>query len=177
MYRFCSNFQKWSTHLFHKLVKARVNERKRAIAEGKMDDPLVPKRLEDAITIVGTCLDMCPRFERYRRERENNLFEWESVCNLSFLFVIKKSPWYPSRFLEPNGLITIAPWKCMSVLQATKPYRRTYDPLTFSKLANNLRLTALGAHCLHLANTGLPLPWPTSSRWTCSNMQFHSWPF
>ena len=48
-----------------------------------MDDPLVAKRLEDAITIVGTCMDMCPRFERYRRERENNLFEWETVCNLS----------------------------------------------------------------------------------------------
>ena len=69
---------------FLKLVKARAVERKRAIAEGKMDDPLVPKRLEDAITIVGTCMDMCPRFERYRRERENNLFEWESVCNLLF---------------------------------------------------------------------------------------------
>ena len=69
---------------FHKLVKARAAERKRAIAEGKMDDPLVPKRLEDAITIVGTCMDMCPRFERYRRERENNLFEWETVCDFSF---------------------------------------------------------------------------------------------
>jgi hypothetical protein len=44
-----------------------------------MDDPLVPKRLEDAITMVGTCTDMCPRFERYRRERENNLTEWEVV--------------------------------------------------------------------------------------------------
>ncbi|KAJ7637048.1 SAC3 domain-containing protein [Roridomyces roridus] len=44
-----------------------------------MDDPLVPKRLEDAISIVGTCMDMCPRYERYRRERENNLFEWETI--------------------------------------------------------------------------------------------------
>ncbi|EIW77736.1 hypothetical protein CONPUDRAFT_128686 [Coniophora puteana RWD-64-598 SS2] len=44
-----------------------------------MDDPLVPKRLEDAITMVGTCLDMCPRFERYRRERENNLTEFETI--------------------------------------------------------------------------------------------------
>ena len=44
-----------------------------------MDDPLVPKRLEDAITMVGTCMDMCPRFERYRRERENNLTEFEVV--------------------------------------------------------------------------------------------------
>jgi hypothetical protein len=44
-----------------------------------MDDPLVPKRLDEAITMVGTCMDMCPRFERYRRERENNLFNWEVV--------------------------------------------------------------------------------------------------
>ncbi|KAG5735430.1 SAC3 family protein 1 [Termitomyces sp. T112] len=61
------------------LVKAREVERKKAITEGKMDDPAVPKRLEDAITVVGTCMDMCPRFERYRRERENNLFQWETI--------------------------------------------------------------------------------------------------
>ncbi|ESK91807.1 nuclear export factor [Moniliophthora roreri MCA 2997] len=66
-------------NFYQELVKAREAERKRAIAEGKMDDPLVPKRLEDAITMVGTCMDMCPRFERYRRERENNLFEWETI--------------------------------------------------------------------------------------------------
>ncbi|KAF7349173.1 Nuclear export factor [Mycena sanguinolenta] len=64
---------------WHELVKQREIERKTAIAEGKMDDPNVPKRLEDAISIVGTCTDMCPRFERYRRERENNLFDWEKV--------------------------------------------------------------------------------------------------
>ncbi|KAK1222339.1 actin cytoskeleton and mitosis protein [Marasmius sp. AFHP31] len=64
---------------YKELLKAREVERKKAIAEGKMDDPAVPKRLEDAITIVGTCPDMCPRFERYRRERENNLFEWETI--------------------------------------------------------------------------------------------------
>ncbi|KIK95746.1 hypothetical protein PAXRUDRAFT_826697 [Paxillus rubicundulus Ve08.2h10] len=64
---------------WQQLVKAREAERKKSIAEGKMDDPFKPKRLEDAITMVGTCLDMCPRFERYRRERENNLFEWESI--------------------------------------------------------------------------------------------------
>ena len=61
------------------LVKARETERKKAIADGKMDDPLVPKRLDEAITMVGTCLDMCPKFERYRRERENNLDRWEVV--------------------------------------------------------------------------------------------------
>ncbi|KAJ7207064.1 hypothetical protein GGX14DRAFT_456067 [Mycena pura] len=64
---------------YQELVKQREIERKTAIADGKMDDPLVPKRLEDAISIVGTCMDMCPRFERYRRERENNLFEWETI--------------------------------------------------------------------------------------------------
>ncbi|KAF9265005.1 hypothetical protein L218DRAFT_924765 [Marasmius fiardii PR-910] len=64
---------------YKELVKSREAERRKAIAEGKMDDPTVPKRLEDAITIIGTCPDMCPRFERYRRERENNLFEWETI--------------------------------------------------------------------------------------------------
>jgi nuclear mRNA export protein SAC3 len=44
-----------------------------------MDDPLVPKRLEDAITMVGTCMDMCPRFERYQRERQHQLDKWECV--------------------------------------------------------------------------------------------------
>ncbi|KZP25906.1 hypothetical protein FIBSPDRAFT_1041244, partial [Athelia psychrophila] len=64
---------------YQELVKAREAERKKAIADGLMDDPLVPKRLEDAITLVGTCMHMAPRFERYRRERENNLFEWETI--------------------------------------------------------------------------------------------------
>ena len=49
-----------------------------------MDDPHVSKRLEDAITMVGTCMDMCPRFERYRRERENNLTKFEVVRDGSF---------------------------------------------------------------------------------------------
>jgi hypothetical protein len=66
-----------------------------------MDDPLVAKRLEDAITMVGTCMDMCPRFERYRRERENNLFEWETVyaflifqCKCKSALIPFKDPWY-----------------------------------------------------------------------------------
>ncbi|RPD53579.1 hypothetical protein L227DRAFT_581247 [Lentinus tigrinus ALCF2SS1-6] len=64
---------------FQELLKQRDIEKKKAIAEGKMDDPLVPKRLDEAITMVGTCMDMCPRFERYRRERENNLDRWEVI--------------------------------------------------------------------------------------------------
>lgn len=58
---------------------AREVERKKAIAEGKMDDPTKPKRLEDAICIVGTCMDMCPRYERYVRWAENGLDKWEFV--------------------------------------------------------------------------------------------------
>lgn len=48
-----------------------------------MDDPTKPKRLDEAITMVGTCQDMCPEFERYRRAREKNLDKWECV-RLSF---------------------------------------------------------------------------------------------
>ena len=94
-------------------MKARELERKKAIAEGKMDDPSVPKRLEDAISVVGTCLDMCPRFERYRRERENNLFEWETVCCTVFLIIIycwkEICADLSSRFQEQSGLTTNAP--------------------------------------------------------------------
>ncbi|KAI0327861.1 hypothetical protein GY45DRAFT_1436605 [Cubamyces sp. BRFM 1775] len=76
---------------YQELVKQREAERKRAIAEGKMDDPLVPKRLDEAITMVGTCMDMCPRFERYRRERENNLDKWEVGLHLSDTFEAQMS--------------------------------------------------------------------------------------
>jgi hypothetical protein len=88
-------------------VKQREVERKKAIAEGKMDDPTVPKRLEDAISIVGTCMDMCPRFERYRRERENNLFEWETVCTLSIRvncrFISDVDPWHETDRSQTRG--------------------------------------------------------------------------
>ena len=53
-----------------------------------MNDPNVPIRIEDAIAMVGTCQDMCPRFERYRRERESNLFQWERVRAFSSFFLL-----------------------------------------------------------------------------------------
>ncbi|KAI0086876.1 hypothetical protein BDY19DRAFT_908043 [Irpex rosettiformis] len=64
---------------YQELVAAREVERQHAIATGKMDDPNVAKRLEDAITMVGTCVDMCPRFERYQRERQHQLDRWELI--------------------------------------------------------------------------------------------------
>jgi hypothetical protein len=69
-----------------------------------MDDPLVPKRLDEAITMVGTCMDMCPRFERYRRERENNLFNWEVVRVFPSVQVMKEHLLISRRFREQNAL-------------------------------------------------------------------------
>jgi hypothetical protein len=73
-------------------VKEREIERETTIAEGKMDDPTVARRLKDSIHLVGTCTDMClrvERLERYRTEREDDLFEWEKVCLLGGLFCMK----------------------------------------------------------------------------------------
>jgi hypothetical protein len=80
-----------------------------------MDDPLVPKRLEDAITIVGTCPDMCPRFERYRREREKNLTEFEVVRDGSF-HSLSEGFMTPCRFPTPNALITGRRSRCTNAL-------------------------------------------------------------
>lgn len=65
-----------------------------------MDDPLVSKRLDEAITMVGTCVDMCPMFERYRRERENNLFNWEVVRTVPSLSAQEKDTLIFPRFPE-----------------------------------------------------------------------------
>jgi hypothetical protein len=70
-------------------VVERETERQQAIAEGRMADPLVPRRLEDAIVIIGTCPDMCPRYERYRRERELRLDRLECVRTpIYYLFAL-----------------------------------------------------------------------------------------
>lgn len=68
-----------------------------------MDDPLVPKRLDQAITMIGTCMDMCPRFERYRRERENNLDRLEVVRGLfKSLALLENLRLYCRRYLAQN---------------------------------------------------------------------------
>lgn len=59
------------------------------IVEKKWADPDTPMRLEDAITPVGTCTDMCPKFERYRREREHNLDRWEVVSVMIFSYMVE----------------------------------------------------------------------------------------
>lgn len=50
---------------------ARALERSNAIAQGIIDDPSKPKKLEDAIDFVGTCMDMCSEYERVERTVQN----------------------------------------------------------------------------------------------------------
>jgi hypothetical protein len=81
-----------------------------------MDDPLVPKRLEDAITIVGTCMEMCPRFERYRRERESNLTEFEVVREGSSHSPLGIFSTLLRRFRAQSALIIVGRSKCTNAL-------------------------------------------------------------
>lgn len=90
-----------------------------------MDDPLVPKRLEDAITMVGTCMDMCPRFERYRRERENNLTGFEVVRDGSFYSTLEAFSNPLCRFRAPNAWITVRRSRCTNALLAIRQSRPT----------------------------------------------------
>ncbi|EJD40832.1 hypothetical protein AURDEDRAFT_115702 [Auricularia subglabra TFB-10046 SS5] len=57
----------------------REAEKQRFIAEGLMQDSYKSYRLEDAITLVGLCLDMCPEFERHEREYQQNVDRWEAI--------------------------------------------------------------------------------------------------
>ncbi|KAL6712779.1 actin cytoskeleton and mitosis protein [Lecanora helva] len=49
------------------LKQNRERERKQAIADGFLANPDKPTTLANAITPVGTCQDMCPKFERVER--------------------------------------------------------------------------------------------------------------
>ncbi|KAI9661442.1 MAG: hypothetical protein M1829_006273 [Trizodia sp. TS-e1964] len=55
------------------LKKLRERERSLAIANNLIDDPDKPKLLSEAITFVGTCPDMCPKFERIGRIVQNGI--------------------------------------------------------------------------------------------------------
>lgn len=46
-----------------------------------MADPDKPRRLEDAITIVGTCPDMCAEYERAERVVQKDVWEMELVSS------------------------------------------------------------------------------------------------
>ncbi|KAJ3210983.1 hypothetical protein HDU82_006991 [Entophlyctis luteolus] len=55
------------------------------IDEGKLLPDNAQITLNDAITMVGECLDMCPLFERHEREYQNGLHDFEKKT-LDYLF-------------------------------------------------------------------------------------------
>jgi len=56
--------------LYNQERDEREKERARLIRAGVIDDPEVKKTLEEAITFVGTCTEMCPRFECIQRQHQ-----------------------------------------------------------------------------------------------------------
>ncbi|KAL8734883.1 MAG: hypothetical protein Q9166_001235 [cf. Caloplaca sp. 2 TL-2023] len=62
-----SVYKKHMENTFTKLGELRKQERKNAIRDGFLADPDKPTTLANAITIVGTCQDMCAEYERVQR--------------------------------------------------------------------------------------------------------------
>ncbi|KAK9472594.1 SAC3/GANP/Nin1/mts3/eIF-3 p25 family-domain-containing protein, partial [Dipodascopsis tothii] len=63
--------------LYQKLNQLRDAERAQMEKRGLVDKQDVRKRLDDAIVFTGSCMDMCPVFERVRRQYENNVASYE----------------------------------------------------------------------------------------------------
>ncbi|ORX61587.1 hypothetical protein DM01DRAFT_1125563 [Hesseltinella vesiculosa] len=61
------------TMAYEAMKKDRIEERREAIEQGLIQDPLAPTTLEDAIDFRGTCEAMCPRFEMVERSLQNGL--------------------------------------------------------------------------------------------------------
>lgn len=59
--------------IYEEFQKMREVERKKMEELGLLDAENIRKDLNDAIFFQGTCLDMCPTFERVRRALENNV--------------------------------------------------------------------------------------------------------
>ncbi|CAB4255672.1 similar to Saccharomyces cerevisiae YDR159W SAC3 Nuclear pore-associated protein [Maudiozyma barnettii] len=65
------------TELYEKLKKMRDTERTIMEDKGLVDKADSAKDLNDAIVFQGTCLDMCPIFERARRNVEYTVYSYE----------------------------------------------------------------------------------------------------
>ncbi|GAA5881217.1 hypothetical protein JCM16303_004846 [Sporobolomyces ruberrimus] len=55
------------------LKPLREEQRLRAIKQGLIPDPSKPMRLDQATDFEGTCMEMCPEWEREEREYQNNV--------------------------------------------------------------------------------------------------------
>ncbi|KAJ4502346.1 actin cytoskeleton and mitosis protein [Exophiala dermatitidis] len=67
---------------FQELKQLREKERANAIRDGFLADPDKKTSLDKAITPVGTCLEMCPEFERVERIVQNMVDKAEKVDGL-----------------------------------------------------------------------------------------------
>ncbi|RLV96093.1 Nuclear mRNA export protein SAC3 [Spathaspora sp. JA1] len=63
--------------LYETFQKLREVERKKMEELGLVDAENIAKDLNDAISFQGSCLEMCPVFERVRRQLENNVKDLE----------------------------------------------------------------------------------------------------
>ena len=61
------------------LKAAREKERADLIRRGIIDDPDNRKPLSEALIFVGTCMEMCPMFEREERQFQKNVDKMEIV--------------------------------------------------------------------------------------------------
>ncbi|GJJ14158.1 hypothetical protein Clacol_008418 [Clathrus columnatus] len=68
---------------FLELKALRPSQRAHAILNKLIADPENRTDLTGAITVVGTCLDMCPEFERHEREFQKDVDEWEKIPGTS----------------------------------------------------------------------------------------------
>lgn len=69
----------YADKLREKLKEEREVERKDAIKRGLLADPANPTTLDKAIVPVGTCMEMCPEFERVQRVCAYEIAEAEKV--------------------------------------------------------------------------------------------------
>ncbi|KAL9583746.1 MAG: hypothetical protein Q9212_002533 [Teloschistes hypoglaucus] len=72
-------YRKHMDQIFTTLGQERTQERKDAIRHGLLADPDKPTTLANAITIVGTCSDMCAEYERVQRVVQFMIDDCEKV--------------------------------------------------------------------------------------------------
>jgi hypothetical protein len=61
------------------LKALRPSMRAHSIKHKLISDPEHRTDLTGAITVVGTCMDMCPQYERHEREFQKDVDDWEKV--------------------------------------------------------------------------------------------------
>lgn len=63
------------------LKQRRLVETQQSIKNGTMADPDVKRHISEAITLIGTCQDMCPEYERVTRMVQNDVWAQEYVSS------------------------------------------------------------------------------------------------